>query len=78
LPKREAEDSSPFSVDTRNQYPSHIHGEVVKKRNTFSLLHVSVFTLCFHLGKIPLKRSRHRWDDNIKMYLSEMDFAGVD
>jgi hypothetical protein len=29
-------------------------------------------------GNRPLRRSRRRWEDNIKMDLSEIDFAGVD
>jgi hypothetical protein len=29
-------------------------------------------------GKRPLGRSRRRWVDNIKMYLREIGWAGVD
>jgi hypothetical protein len=29
-------------------------------------------------GKTPLRRARRRWEDNIKMYLREMEFGGVD
>jgi len=29
-------------------------------------------------GKRPLGRPRHRWEDNIKMYLQEMGCGGVD
>jgi hypothetical protein len=29
-------------------------------------------------GKIPLGRTRHRWENNIKMDLREIGFEGVD
>jgi hypothetical protein len=29
-------------------------------------------------GKIPLGRPRHRWEDNIKMYLREVGCGGMD
>jgi hypothetical protein len=29
-------------------------------------------------GKRPLKRPRHRWVDNIKMYLREIGWDGLD
>jgi hypothetical protein len=29
-------------------------------------------------GKRPLRRQRRRWDDNIKMYLTEIGFVCVD
>jgi len=29
-------------------------------------------------GKEPLGRPRHRWDDNIKIGLQEMEFRGMD
>jgi hypothetical protein len=29
-------------------------------------------------GKRPLGRSRHRWDDNIKMYIQEVGCVGMD
>jgi hypothetical protein len=29
-------------------------------------------------GKIPLGRPRHRWVDNIKMYLREAGWGGMD
>jgi hypothetical protein len=29
-------------------------------------------------GKRPLKRSRHRWEDNIKMDLQEVGSVGMD
>jgi hypothetical protein len=29
-------------------------------------------------GKRPLGRPRHRWEDNIKMYLQEVGFRGMD
>jgi hypothetical protein len=29
-------------------------------------------------GKIPLGRPRHRWEDNIRMDLSEISWEGVD
>jgi len=29
-------------------------------------------------GKRPLGRPRHRWEDNIKMYLQEVGCEGVD
>jgi len=29
-------------------------------------------------GKRPLGRTRHRWEDNIKMYLTEIGWEGVD
>ena len=29
-------------------------------------------------GKIPLGRSRRRWEDNIKMDLQEVGFGGMD
>jgi hypothetical protein len=29
-------------------------------------------------GKRPLRRPRHRWDNNISMDLKEMDWEGVD
>ena len=29
-------------------------------------------------GKRPLGRSRHRWEDNIKMYLQEMGCRSMD
>jgi len=28
-------------------------------------------------GKKPLGRQRHRWEDNIKMYLQEVGFGGM-
>jgi len=28
-------------------------------------------------GKRPLGRPRHRWEDNIKMYLKEIGYEGV-
>ena len=28
-------------------------------------------------GKVPLGRSRRRWEDNIKMYLEEMGVMGT-
>jgi hypothetical protein len=29
-------------------------------------------------GKTPLGRSRHRWEDSIKMYLGKTEFSGID
>jgi hypothetical protein len=29
-------------------------------------------------GKIPFGRPRHKWENNIKMYLKGMGFEGVD
>jgi hypothetical protein len=29
-------------------------------------------------GKIPLGRPRHRWEDNIKMDIREIDLGGMD
>jgi hypothetical protein len=29
-------------------------------------------------GRTPLRISRHRWVDNVKMYLGEMGWCGVD
>jgi hypothetical protein len=29
-------------------------------------------------GKKPIRRSKHRWEDNIRMYLREMGWEGVD
>jgi hypothetical protein len=29
-------------------------------------------------GKRPLRRPRHKWVDNIKMYLSEIEWGDVD
>jgi hypothetical protein len=29
-------------------------------------------------GKRPLGRTRHRWEDNIKMYLQEVGCGGMD
>jgi len=29
-------------------------------------------------GKRPLRRPRHRWEDNIKMDLEEVGFGGMD
>jgi hypothetical protein len=29
-------------------------------------------------GKRPLGRPRHRWEDNIKMYLREVGWGGMD
>ena len=29
-------------------------------------------------GKKPLGRPRHRWEDNIKIYLQEVGFGGMD
>jgi hypothetical protein len=29
-------------------------------------------------GKRPLGRPSHRWDDNIKLYLQEVGFGGMD
>jgi hypothetical protein len=29
-------------------------------------------------GKRPLRRPRHRWEDNIKMYLQEVGWGGMD
>jgi hypothetical protein len=29
-------------------------------------------------GKIPLGRSRHRWEDNIKMHLRDIGWGGMD
>jgi hypothetical protein len=29
-------------------------------------------------GRKPLGRSRHRWEDNIKIYLGEIRLEGVD
>jgi hypothetical protein len=28
-------------------------------------------------GKRPLRRPRHRWEDNIKMYLREIGWGGI-
>jgi len=29
-------------------------------------------------GKRPLRRTRHRWEDNVRMVLSEIGWEGVD
>jgi hypothetical protein len=29
-------------------------------------------------GKRPLRRLKHRWEDNIKMYLTEIEWGGMD
>ena len=29
-------------------------------------------------GERPLERPKHRWEDNIKMYLQEVEFGGMD
>jgi hypothetical protein len=29
-------------------------------------------------GKRPLERPRHKWDDNIKMYLQGLGWGGMD
>jgi hypothetical protein len=29
-------------------------------------------------GKRPLGRPKHRWEDNIKMYLQEVEWEGMD
>jgi hypothetical protein len=29
-------------------------------------------------GKRPLGRPKHRWEDNIKMYLTEIEWGGMD
>ena len=31
-----------------------------------------------HDGKRPLGRLRHRWEDNIKMHLQELECGGMD
>ena len=36
---------------------------------------------CFggeHAGKRPLGRPRHRWEDNVKIDLQEVGYAGMD
>jgi hypothetical protein len=68
---------SPSSNSIRDQNPPHDHGVVLKERNTFSLLHFFIFTLCFDVGKKPLARPKHRWEDNIKLYVRETDFGGI-
>jgi hypothetical protein len=33
---------------------------------------------CLAEGKKPLGRPRHRWEDNIKMYLEEVGWKGME
>jgi hypothetical protein len=37
-----------------------------------------VFTTPLHEGKRPLRKPRHRWEDNIRMDLREIGWEGVD
>jgi len=45
---------------------------LVKHRDNFT------FTLLRTVGKRPLGRPRHRWEDNIRVDLIEIGWEGVD
>jgi len=58
-------------VDSKIRWVGHV-AHVGDRRNAYRLLVEKPE------GKSPLGRPRQRWEDNIKMYLQEVGWGGVD